>query len=159
MTCGYFSAFQGRAAAAVFRLHRITDRGPGGAADIPRGAVRLHLTERVRSLSLTLSTFNSSWQPFMHEHASQGSCQRDWGKFLVSSVHHNSASQLRPASKDAFCKARQIHALTTLNRCTLQSPSGDGEKIQTQWFQDTLLLEESNFQFQKSITGCYPSII
>lgn len=73
--CELFCLLQGCAAAVVLRLHWITHRGPGGTADISRGAVRLHLTERVRSL--VISGFYSAWQPFIQEYALQGGCRRD----------------------------------------------------------------------------------
>lgn len=72
--CSLSCLLQGCAAAAVFRLHWITHRGPGGTADVSRGAVRLHLTERVRSL--VISGFYSAWQPFTHEYALEGGGRR-----------------------------------------------------------------------------------
>lgn len=50
LTRHIFCMLQGCAAAAVFWLHWFTYRGAGRTADIPRGAARVHLTERVRSL-------------------------------------------------------------------------------------------------------------
>ena len=56
---------QGRAAAAVLRLHRFAYRGSGGTADFPRGAAWVHFTEQVRlrpppiSISLSLTALHT----------------------------------------------------------------------------------------------------
>lgn len=48
----FVCAFQGSAAALVFWLHRITYSGPGGTVDISGSAAQIHLTKRVKALSL-----------------------------------------------------------------------------------------------------------